>query len=45
MIRFFRFYIFHIFEYCQTRLNILVDYCHLSNVTKLKIKNTAETLI
>jgi hypothetical protein len=45
LIRFFRFYIFHIFEYCQTQLNILVDYCHLSNVTKLKIKNTAESLI
>jgi hypothetical protein len=32
------FYILRYFEYRQIWLNSLMDYCHLSNLTKLKTK-------
>jgi len=31
-----RFFLFSYFEYCQIWLNIHMDDCHLSNITKLK---------
>jgi hypothetical protein len=32
------------FEYCQIWLNILMDECHLRNITKLKKKSLLQTL-